>query len=147
MKSKPLKISNTLQDKILNRLLQVIDEGILHNKSRRPGHPKDNKFYRQFRKLDRKQLFYKIFDNFRIKKGEPTGLRLTYMGNELLKRNFDFYEFSHDVLPTPKMYMKLDQGMEWPYYFTKKKLVLYSQEDASWFKLNGSEIGAFIEII
>ncbi len=147
MKSNPLKTSNTLQDKILNRLLQVIDEGILHSKSRRPGMPKDNKFYRQFRKLDRKQLFYKIFDNFRIKNGEPTGLRLTYLGNELLKRSFDYYEFGHTVTPTPKMYLKLDQGMEWPYYFTKKKLVLYSQEDASWFKLNGSEIGSFIEII
>ena len=147
MKSKPLKITNTLQDQILNRLLQVIDEGILHSKSRRPGMPKNNKFYRQFKKLDREQLFYKIFDNFRIKNGEPTGLRLTYLGNELLKRNFDYYEFSHDVTPTPKMYVKLDRGMEWPYYFTKKKLTLYSKEDASWFKLNGSEIGAFIEII
>ena len=47
---------------------------------------------------------------------------------------------------TPKMYVKLDRGME-GYYFTKKKLTLYSKEDASWFKLNGSEIGAFIEII
>ena len=66
MKSKPLKITNTLQDQILNRLLQVIDEGILHSTSRRPGMPKNNKFYRQFKKLD-SAIIHKIFDNFRIK--------------------------------------------------------------------------------
>ena len=45
------------------------------------------------------------------------------------------------------MYLKLDQNMEWPYYFTKKKFVLFHQDDAAWFKLNSSDIGAFIEVI
>ena len=97
--------------------------------------------------LNRKQLYYKIFNNFRYKKGEPAGIRLSFLGNELLKRNFQFFEFSHSVNPTPRMYLKLDQHMAWPYYFTKRKFVLFHQDDAAWFKLNSSDIGAFIEVI
>ena len=45
------------------------------------------------------------------------------------------------------MYLVLDQQMKWPYYFTKKKMVFYDQEDSAWFKLNGSDISAFIDVI
>lgn len=74
------------------------------------------------------------------------GLRLTYLGNELLKQHYSFYEYDHSINPTPKMYVMLDNTMEWPYYFTKKKMVMYSQEDSAWYKLNGSDINAFIQI-
>jgi len=74
------------------------------------------------------------------------GLRLTYLGNELLKQHYTFYEYDHSINPTPKMYVMLDNTMEWPYYFTKKKMVMYSQEDSAWYKLNGSDINAFIQI-
>ena len=97
--------------------------------------------------LNRKQLYYKIFNNFRYKQGAPSGIRLSFLGNELLKRNFQYFDFTHSVNPTPRMYLKLDQNMEWPYYFTKKKFVLFHQDDAAWFKLNSSDIGAFIEVI
>ena len=50
-------------------------------------------------------------------------------------------------MPTPRMYLVLDNQMQWPYYFTKKKMVLYNREDASWYKLNGNDIESFIDII
>ena len=96
---------------------------------------------------NRKQLAYKVFNNFRIDHGVPKGIRLTYLGNELLKRQFTAYEYDHNVNPTPKMYLILDQQMKWPYYFTKKKMVFYDQEDSAWFKINGSDISAFIDVI
>lgn len=139
--------TNNLQSQILDHLISVINEGLLPSQSRRPGFGKNNRFYEQFLSLNRKQLFYKIFDNFRMKNGQPCGLRLTYLGNELLNRNFDCFEFKHDINPTPKMYLVLDRKMTWPYYFTKKKIVLYCQEDASWYKLNGNDIEAFLEVI
>ena len=141
------KKSPNLHDRILDQLIDNINEGLLPAENRRPGYPQDNRFYRQFVGLNRKQLYYKIFNNFRYKKGEPAGIRLSFLGNELLKRNFQFFEFSHSVNPTPRMYLKLDQHMAWPYYFTKRKFVLFHQDDAAWFKLNSSDIGAFKEVI
>ena len=106
-----------------------------------------NKFYEQFLKDNRIDLAHKIFNNFRIDNGAPKGIRLTQLGNELLKRQFTAYDYNHSVIPTPKMYLVLDQQMKWPYYFTKKKMVFYDQEDSAWFKLNGSDISAFIDVI
>ena len=81
------------------------------------------------------------------KSEKPEGLRLTHLGNELLKRNFEYFEFNHSIFPTPRMYLVLDNQMQWPYYFTKKKMVLYNREDASWYKINGNDIESFIDII
>ena len=41
----------------------------------------------------------------------------------------------------------LKKQMKWPYYFTRKKMVFYDQEDSAWFKINGSDISAFIDVI
>jgi len=136
-----------LQYKIIDSLNQIIKEGLLPSNSRRPGFSKDSRFYRQFKGFTREQLGYKIFNNYRVSKQKgPMGLRLTYLGNELLKQHYTFYEYDHSINPTPKMYVMLDNTMEWPYYFTKKKMVMYSQEDSAWYKLNGSDINAFIQI-
>lgn len=135
-----------LQYFIIDKLLQVINEGLLVNSSRIPHIPKNSRFYDQFKTFSRDQLGYKIFSNFRIKSKVPYGLRLSYLGNELLKRNFAFNEFNHDLVPTPKMYLKLDSIMQWPYYFTKRKIVLYSDEDVVWYKLNGNDLEAFLDV-
>jgi hypothetical protein len=136
-----------LQYKIIDSLNDIIKEGLLPSSSRRPGFKKDSRFYRQFKGFTREQLGYKIFNNYRVSKQKgPMGLRLTFLGNELLKQHYNHYEYNHKINPTPKMYLILDKTMEWPYYFTKKKMVLYSQEDSAWYKLNGSDINAFIQI-
>jgi len=141
--------SNTkhIQYQILDKIIIFIEEGLLESKSRRPGYNKMNKFYEQFLEDSRIQLAYKIFNNFRIDNGVPKGIRLTYLGNELLKRQFTAYDYSHDIIPTPKMYLTLDKQMKWPYYFTKKKMVFYDAEDSAWFKINGGDISSFIDVI
>lgn len=136
-----------IQYLILDTIIKHISEGLLESSSRRPGFEKNNKFYRQFKGYDKKQLAYKIFNNFRIDNGVPKGIRLSRLGNELLQRQYTAYEFNHDINPTPKMYLVLDTQMKWPYYFTKKKMVFYDKEDSAWFKLNGSDISAFIDVI
>ena len=78
--------NNYIQYQILDKIISFIEEGLLDNKSRRPGYNKMNKFYSQFLDDNRKQLAYKVFNNFRIDNGVPKGIRLTYLGNELLKR-------------------------------------------------------------
>lgn len=137
--------NDPLQYKIINSIQSIVSEGLLHSKSRIPNIPKNSKFYEKFKNIPKETLGYKIFSNFRLKNGLPQGLRLTSLGNELLKRNFEYWDFSHDIQPTPKMYLFLDNKMEWPYYFTKKKLVLYCKEDAAWYKLNGNDIHTFVD--
>lgn len=139
--------TNQLQNKIIKDILITIKEGLLPSQSRRPGFDKYSKFYHKFIGFDKDQLGYKIFSNYRVSKQDTKGLKLTYLGNELLKRQYDCYDFSHDIIPTPKMYLALDNYMQWPYYFTKKKMVLYSQEDAAWYRMNGNSIEDFTDFI
>jgi hypothetical protein len=139
--------TNKLQTKIIKDILNTIKEGLLPSNSRRPGYEKYSKFYHKFINFDKDQLGYKVFSNYRVSKQDTKGLKLTYLGNELLKRHYDCYDFSHDIIPTPKMYLALDNHMQWPYYFTKKKMVLYSQEDAAWYRMNGNSIEDFTDFI
>ena len=141
------KSDQPLQYKVIDTIYNIIKEGLLKNSSGIPGIPKNSKHYKTFKSIPKDKLGYKIFSNFRIRRGKPEGLRLTHLGNELLKRNFEYFEFNHAIEPTPRMYLVLDNQMHWPYYFTKKKMVLYNREDASWYKLNGNDIESFIDII
>lgn len=139
--------TNQLQNKIIKDIITTIREGLLPSQSRRPGFEKTSKFYLKFIGFNKDQLGYKIFSNYRVSNKETKGLKLTYLGNELLKRQYDSYDFSHDIIPTPKMYLALDNHMQWPYYFTKRKMVLYSQEDAAWYRMNGNSIEDFTDFI
>ena len=113
-----LNHESPLQYKIIALIENVIKDGLLKNSSRIPNIPKNSKFYQQFIGFKREEIGYKIFSNFRVRNGIPEGLRLTYLGNELLKRNFTPYEFNHETVPTPKIYLLFDQKMQWPYYFS-----------------------------
>ena len=142
-----LNHESPLQYKIIALIENVFKDGLLQNSSRIPNIPKNSKFYQQFIGFKREEIGYKIFSNFRVRNGIPEGLRLTYLGNELLKRNFTPYEFNHETVPTPKIYLLFDQKMQWPYYFSKKKLVLYNQDDAAWYKINGHDLPSFLDIL
>jgi hypothetical protein len=65
------------------------------------------------------------------------GLRLTRLGYELLRREFDHYAFAinKETKVTPKHILRLDREMTWPYYLTSKQIVLFSEEDSVIFKL------------
>ena len=58
--------------------------------------------------------FYKImFKNFRIKNKKPHGLRLTSVGNNLLKRVYEAhtYEISGDI--NHQAFILMDMHMQW----------------------------------
>lgn len=67
------------------------------------------------------------------------GLRLTPLGYQLLKREYDHYPFpiEKESKVTVRHILALDTEMNWPYYLTPKQLVLFSDEDAVILKLVG----------
>ena len=65
------------------------------------------------------------------------GLRLTRLGYELLRKEYDYYPFAlaKETKVTAKHILALDREMQWPYFLTKKQIVLFSEEDSVIFKL------------
>ena len=65
------------------------------------------------------------------------GLRLTRLGYELLRKEYDNYPFalSKETKVTAGHILALDKEMQWPYYLTNKQIVLFSEEDSVIFKL------------
>lgn len=65
------------------------------------------------------------------------GLRLTKLGYELLRKDYDSYAFAHnkETKVTARHILALDKEMQWPYYLTNKQIVLFSEEDSVIFKL------------
>ncbi len=77
-----------------------------------------------------RDLFYNI-------KGK--GLRLTRLGYELLRNEFDFYPhpIEKDIKVKVKHILALDAEMQWPYYLSNKQIVLFSEDDSVIIKLVG----------
>ena len=73
----------------------------------------------------------------------PTGLRLNFQGFLILKNIFTVYSFELDVTLTAKHQIGMDK-MEYPYYITNKRLILFSEMDAMVIKLHGG-IKGFLE--
>lgn len=73
-----------------------------------------------------------IFYNQRTK-----GLRLSKIGLDLLKYDFDTYTFAipKEVKVSLKHIKLLEENLQWPYYISQKQLVLLNEEDAVIFKL------------
>ena len=89
----------------------------------------------------------RIFSNYRLQENKPVGIKLTRFGNTMLGRHFDKYAYENDCLLNGKVLLKLDEAMTWPYFVNQKKVVFYSQEDSAWFRLNGSKLESYIDII
>jgi len=93
------------------------------------------------------ELLAIIFKNFRITKNCPTGLRLSHAGNIVLAKAWQSWKFQHTGNITHKAYILLDKNMIWPYYIGTKFITFYSENDASWFKLNGNNISKYSEYV
>ena len=67
------------------------------------------------------------------------GLRLTPLGYQLLKREYQYFSFPIEKgsKVTPRHILALDTEMQWPYYLTPKQIVLFNEEDSVIFKLVG----------
>lgn len=72
-----------------------------------------------------------------------SGLRLTFHGFLVLKNIFTVYSFELDVKMKAKHHIGLEK-MEYPYYLSTKRLVLFSETDAMVIKLHGG-LSGFLE--
>lgn len=90
--------------------------------------------------------FYKVmFKNFRYKNKQPHGLRLTGVGNNLLKRVYDAHTYDISGEVNHQAYILLDMHMKWPYYIGRKLATFYSTDDAAWFRLNNNDLKLYTE--
>jgi hypothetical protein len=79
--------------------------------------------------------FFQIFKNNK-------GTRFTSTGYELAKRIWKVYpiKFKQEYRVLNKTLLLLDERMEWPYYLSKRQLVLFSEMDAFEFALYSGDI-------
>ena len=90
-----------------------------------------------------KQLLSLIFKNYRFRQNLHHGLRLSYLGNRVVSKHFQSHSFQIEKRPTHQSLIILDKQMKWPYYISKSVAVFYSDNDAAWFNLNGSDLSQF----
>jgi len=87
-------------------------------------------------KLDDEQLNKLLFHH-------PDGLRLSLKGFMVIKGIFTAYSFEMPDTIKSKHQRSLGK-MEYPYFFTKRRLILFSEMDAMMIKLHGGVQG-FLE--
>lgn len=92
-------------------------------------------------------ILHKIFKNYRVSQGKPHGLRLSFIGNSVLKQEFEYHQYDHNDTVNNEIYISLDRNMVWPYYVAKNFVIFYSDVDAAWFKLNGESLRDYKEYI
>lgn len=93
------------------------------------------------------ELLRCIFKNFRINNNRYYGLRLSYLGSQLLQSHYKSYKFKQEKEQRPpnKVLVVLDKNMIWPYYVSKSVTIFFSEHDATWFQLNGANLNEYIE--
>lgn len=74
----------------------------------------------------------------------PTHLRLTFKGLGVLKSLYTAYEFPIDEHLNARCLIHLARHVDYPYYIGKKRLVLFSREDAMMIKLFGGDVKEFL---
>lgn len=72
-----------------------------------------------------------------------SGLRLTFPGFLILKNIFTVYSFEMDCELKARHHIGMSK-MEYPYYMTSKRLILFSEMDSMVIKLHGG-IKGFLE--
>lgn len=88
-----------------------------------------------------------LFTNFRFLNNKPHGLRLTYFGEQLMARYFQCYKFQTDYKANHKAMVILDKHMQMPYYIGRKYVSFFGEDDATWFRLNDSNLNEFVEYL
>lgn len=88
-----------------------------------------------------------LFQNYRHSHGKHTGLRLSDFGNRIMKSEFTCHTYTHSDKLTLETLVSLDQSMEWPYHVNFAEVTFYSDVDAAWFLMNGSQLKSYSEYI
>tara|TARA_B100000579_G_scaffold406789_1_gene393520 strand:- start:718 stop:1062 length:345 start_codon:yes stop_codon:yes gene_type:complete len=83
-----------------------------------------------------------LFSNYR----NNTGLSLTKLGLHVISSmNIEREEFRlPKVKITPRIRLLLDRYMQYPYYFDKQWLILFSTEDRIFYKMYGKDWDNFL---
>jgi len=84
-----------------------------------------------------------LFKNYR----NDTGLSLSKLGLHVIcSMDIEREEFRLPKIKiTPRVRLLLDRYMQYPYFFDKNWLVLFSTEDRIFYKMYGKDWGSFIE--
>jgi len=127
-------INNCVSDTLHLYILTTVKEDITHLLEKKDG--------QEVARSD-KRLLSIMFKNYRFRKNTHHGLRLSYIGNRVLSKHFGSFPFPLEKSPSNESLIKLDKSMKWPYYISTNFAVFYSENDAAWFKLNGSDLGSF----
>tara|TARA_B100000902_G_scaffold373034_1_gene400614 strand:+ start:1586 stop:1951 length:366 start_codon:yes stop_codon:yes gene_type:complete len=90
-----------------------------------------------------KDVAFMLFKNLQVDKNKTTGFKLTKLGFQLLKKEYDTYRFPVAEGLHNKLLLKLHSHMKWPYALERKHLYLFSEEDAMWLKLVGDDVEKF----
>ena len=94
------------------------------------------------------EVLYMVFKNIQLTDNKVTGLRMTKLGFSLLKGKYDCSPFVVGEEGIHKnLLIQLHKHMSWPYYIDKKKLVMFSGDDAMWMKMYGNDIDKFTNSI
>lgn len=94
-----------------------------------------------------KILLRYLFKNYRHYKDKNIGLRLTFVGNQTLRKHFQDYSYPMEGKINNRALIALDKSMLWPYYIGKQYVSFYSKDDAAWFQLNGNNLNNFSQYI
>jgi hypothetical protein len=90
---------------------------------------------------------YQILDDDEVNKlvfHHPDGLRLSLTGFVIIKKIFTAYSFELPSTIKSRHHFGMSK-MEYPYFLTSKRLVLFSEMDAAVIKIHGG-IEGFLEI-
>jgi hypothetical protein len=89
------------------------------------------------------QMLRRTFSNYR----GAQGLRLTHFGQQIMQYCFQCYEFENttgEVLPAHLLFLECQAKM--PYFWDRKKLVIYDKKFAVYLRLVGGDFATLIEI-
>jgi hypothetical protein len=94
-------------------------------------------------------LLKKIFKNHRYNKttNQHHGIRLSTLGNQLLRKHYQAYDYVIDHKVSNKSLLLMDQHMTWPYYVGRTRVSFYSENDAAWFSLNGKNLDDYADYL
>jgi hypothetical protein len=64
-----------------------------------------------------------------------------------MTRHFTRYKFDTDYKANHMAMIKLDKNMSMPYYIGRKYVSFFGEGDATWFRLNDSNLNEFVEYL
>ena len=91
------------------------------------------------------QFYGSMFQNYRRTKHKHLGLRLSFIGERVMRSHFTSYKYILEEKPSNQSLISLDKNMQWPYYIGQKYITFFNEVDASWYRLTGNNLKQFTE--